>query len=152
MKTTKSPSLAEVAIRYKTKVSVNQMPRIKNSADVYEQLQKIYNKETVQHHEEVVILMLNTANLVLGWAKISFGGISSAIIDPRIVFQYAIKCNAVGIILSHNHPSGQTKPSTQDRLITKKISEGGKILDINLMDHIIYTEKEYYSFADEGEI
>jgi DNA repair protein RadC len=65
---------------------------------------------------------------------------------------YGPAAPGVGFSFNDYDPSGQTKPSTQDRLITKKISEGGKILDINLMDHIIYTEKEYYSFADEGEI
>lgn len=152
MKTKKSSNLAEVALRYKTKVPVSEMPRITKSADAFDVLSKIYDPNTVQHHEQAVVLLLNTANRVLGWTKFSVGGISSAVIDVRIVFQYAIKANAVGIILSHNHPSGQVKPSIQDQLITKKIAEAGQILDIKLLDHIVYSETEYYSFADQGEV
>ncbi|MCE3278048.1 MAG: repair protein [Bacteroidetes bacterium] len=152
MKTEVSPNLAEVEIIYKSKVNVNDRIKITRSADVYEALKNIYNPETVEHHEEFVLLLLNRALQVLGWAKISMGGITSTIVDTRIVFQYAIKANATGIMLSHNHPSGIVTPSEQDKQLTKKISEIGKLLEIQVLDHIIFTPDAYYSFADEGEI
>lgn len=148
----KSPSLSEVEISYKTKVKAKNRVKITKSQDLYEVLKNIYNPNTVEHHEEAVIILLNRGMQVLGWAKISQGGITHAIVDPRIVFQHAILANASAVVLSHNHPSGLTQPSTQDRDLTKKLVQGGKLLEIELIDHIIYTENGYYSFADEAEI
>ena len=91
--------------------------------------------------------------MVLGIASLFKGGVVGTIIDPRVIFQYALKTNAAQIILAHNHPSGNLKPSDADISITKKIKEGGIHLDINVLDHIILTvDERYYSFAEEGEL
>ncbi len=100
------------------------------------------------------MLLLNRANKVLGITTISEGGLSGTVTDVRLIYQYAIKGNACGIIIAHNHPSGNSNPSESDQKITQKIKEAGNLLDIQLLDHIILTpEKEIFrSLADEGQI
>lgn len=100
--------------------------------------------------EEFNILLLNRANHVLGWFNVSIGGVASTVVDPKVIFSVALKCNASGIILSHNHPSGNLNPSDADLNLTKKLNSGGKLLEINILDHLILTTDRYYSFADEG--
>lgn len=100
--------------------------------------------------EEFWVLFLNQSAKLIGKSKLSSGGISSAIVDIRILFKAAIENFATGIIIAHNHPSGNLKPSQQDLDLTKQILEAGKILDILLFDHLIITQNAYFSFADEG--
>jgi len=97
-------------------------------------------------------LYLNQANEVLGIKRISECGISSTLVDVRIVMQAALLCNASGIIVAHNHPSGNLKPSTADIKMTEQIKEASKIMSMALLDHIILTSDTYYSFADDGMI
>jgi len=150
MKIEKSPNLSEVAISYRTKVKAKDRLKVSSSFAANEVLKSIYDVEIVEHHEEFVILLLNRAMHVLGWVKTNVGGLSAILVDNRIIFQYALLANASAIILSHNHPSGIALPSEQDKAMTKKIVEGGKILEIAISDHIIYTTDNYFSFADEG--
>jgi DNA repair protein RadC len=96
------------------------------------------------------VLYLNRANNTIAWSKISTGGMSATVVDIRVIFATALKVGAQAIILSHNHPGGQLKPSTQDLAMTKRIVEGGKILDINVLDHLIITDGGYLAFSDEG--
>jgi DNA repair protein RadC len=95
-------------------------------------------------------MLLNRANKVLGIAQISQGGISGTVTDVRIILQYALKANASGIILCHNHPSGNTEPSESDLRITSKLKDAALVNDINLLDHLIITSEGYYSMADMG--
>ena len=95
-------------------------------------------------------MLLNRANRVLGLIDISLGGTAGTIADPKVIFAAAIKSNACGIILVHNHPSGNLKPSQQDLDLTRKIKAGGQLLDIVVMDHMIITSEGFFSFADEG--
>jgi len=101
-------------------------------------------------HEEFWILLLNRTNVILGKQKISTGGVSGTIADPKMIYKYAIDSMACAIVLCHNHPSGSVKPSNHDLNLTKKIAEAGKLLDISVYDHIIIGNKQYFSFADEG--
>lgn len=101
-------------------------------------------------HEEFWILLMNRSNKVIDKVKISQGGISGTIIDPRLIFKPALDFLSSSVILVHNHPSGNLKPSDADVAITKKLKKGGDILDIPVLDHVIVTEKYYFSFADEG--
>jgi DNA repair protein RadC len=101
-------------------------------------------------HEEFWIILLNKANMVIRKEMISRGGISATIVDSKIIFKLAIAHYACSIILCHNHPSGNLKPSDADISITRNIKEGGKLLDIPLLDHLIITENGFYSFSDEG--
>ncbi|MCP4551933.1 MAG: JAB domain-containing protein [Bacteroidetes bacterium] len=101
-------------------------------------------------YENFWILLLNTANKILKHIQISEGGVSGTIADPKKIFNIAIEHGSSGIILCHNHPSGNIKPSEADIKLTKKIIEGGRLLDINVLDHIIIGEETYFSFADEN--
>jgi len=100
----------------------------------------------------VKILLLNRANKCLGIFTVSQGGTTSTEVDAKLIFATALKCNAINIILAHNYPSGNLSPSGADTQLTKKLKEGGKLLNIDVLDHIIITEDGYYSFADEGKI
>ena len=101
-------------------------------------------------HEEFWIIFLNRANGIIGKQQISKGGMSGTVADPRMIFKAALDQKAASIILCHNHPSGNNQPSTADVQLTKNISEGGKVLEITVLDHIIVTQHGFYSFADEG--
>lgn len=101
-------------------------------------------------YEEFWVLLLNRANQVIKKVKISAGGVSGTVADPKLIFKYALDILASGIILVHNHPSGNLRPSQADIHLTNKIAQGGKLLDISVLDHLIFTNKSYFSFADEG--
>jgi len=100
--------------------------------------------------EEFWVLLLNRANNVMHKQKISAGGISGTVADPKLIFKYALEHAASSIILIHNHPSGNLNPSEADKLLTKKMKEAGKLLDISVLDHLIFTDSDYFSFADEN--
>ncbi len=121
--------------------------RIKSSKDVADIFQPILSDLA---HEEFWILYLNRSNKVISRMKLSQGGISGTVIDVRLILKKAVECLASGIILCHNHPSGNLNPSEADTKITKKIREAGTYLDVQLLDHLIISEKDYYSFADNG--
>ncbi len=101
-------------------------------------------------HEEFWILFLNRSNRVISRMKLSQGGVSGTVTDVRMVMKKAIEYLASGIIVCHNHPSGNLNPSESDAKITQKIKEAGSLMDIQLLDHLIISEKDYYSFADNG--
>jgi len=101
-------------------------------------------------HEEFWVLLLNRANGLIRKKRVSEGGVSGTVVDPKIIFKAALEELASGIILAHNHPSGNLTPSQADLDITRKIKEAGKHLDINLLDHLIVGGTSYYSFSDEG--
>ena len=124
-------------------------PKITGSKDVYDIMQPLLGSLP---HEEFWVLYLNNANKVLLKTQLSKGGITATLVDVRLLFKKAIEISAVAIIICHNHPSGKTEPSSQDKVLTKKIKEGGVSLDIKLLDHLIITEKSYFSFADNGKI
>ena len=102
------------------------------------------------NHEEFWILLMNHGGRLIKRLKISSGGVSQTLVDPKLIFKKALDCLASKIILVHNHPSGSLKPSYEDIGITKKLRQGGKLLDIMVDDHIIISENGYFSFSDEG--
>lgn len=101
-------------------------------------------------HEEFWIILLNRANVVMKKESISSGGVAGTVADPKIIFKKALEQLASSIILVHNHPSGNIKPSTADISLTRKMKEAGQFLDLPVLDHLIFTDNDYYSFADEG--
>jgi DNA repair protein RadC len=121
----------------------------KSSKNIFEYMQPILGDLL---HEEFWCIYLNQANKPIFKTQISKGGINTTIVDVRIIFKHAFEYNAVSIVLIHNHPSGNIKPSSQDFDITKSIIKGAKTLNINIIDHLIITQNNYYSFADEGEL
>ena len=120
-------------------------PKIKSSHDAYKVLKPTFNFE----HEEFWVLFLDNSNKVINRHQISKGGITSTVVDSRLIFKKALLTGAVAIIISHNHPSGSLKPSENDKKLTLRIKKASEIMDIKLLDHIIVTEKSYISFADE---
>ncbi|MDJ1478930.1 DNA repair protein RadC [Cytophagaceae bacterium YF14B1] len=101
-------------------------------------------------HEEFWVVLLNRSNIVMKKVQISVGGVSGTVADPKLIFKTALENLASSIILVHNHPSGNLKPSQADKDLTHKLKEAGKYLEIPVLDHVIITEKSYFSFADEG--
>ncbi len=146
----KQHEVAEIQLTYKSKVKASSRPKISNSGDVYSLLLGNWDDSKLEFVEQFKVMLTNRANRVLGIFELSSGGVSATVADPKLIFAAAIKANASGVILAHNHPSGTTQPSQSDIALTKKIKEGGKLLEIQLLDHIIVTPEGYYSFADEG--
>ena len=146
--------VAEVTLTYVTKVKPSERFVVSCSRDAHKIFFDSWNQNSIEHKESFKMLLLNRANKVLGITTISEGGLSGTVTDVRLIFQYAIKANASGIIVAHNHPSGNSNPSESDLKITQKIKEAGNLLDIQLLDHIILTPERdlYRSFADEGQI
>lgn len=141
---------SEVELIYKSKVKASERPQIKSSRDAYEILMRSWDEGKIEYVEQFNVLLVNRANKVLGLYKVSSGGISGTVADPKQIFTAALKANACGVFLSHNHPSGNLKPSRQDEELTRKFKEAGYFLDIKVLDHLIVTNESYYSFADEG--
>lgn len=144
--------VAEVQLSYKNSVSYKKRTKITNAKDAYKVMLKIHNDDTIDYTETFRVIYLNHANHVLGWRTISEGGLNSTYCDVRTILQGALLTNAVAIILAHNHPSGNVKPSMEDIKSTAQITKAAKLLDIMVLDHIIYTRENCYSFADDGEI
>lgn len=120
---------------------------IVSSQQAFEYLQSIIGDLT---HEESHFITLNQASKIIAHHKTSQGGMAGTVMDPRIILKQALMDGASKIILAHNHPSGNLHPSEADKTITKKIKESAKLMDITLLDHLIITQKSYFSFADEG--
>jgi DNA repair protein RadC len=142
-------NLAEIEVSYRTTVKASERRKITTSKDAESIFREIWS-DTMELKEEFHILLLNRANKVLGWYKVSEGGMSGTVVDPKLIFSTALKGLASSIILAHNHPSGNLKPSTQDIGLTKQLKQAGMLLEIPILDHLILTSEGYYSFADEG--
>lgn len=125
--------------------------QIKSSSDAYMFIRQFYGSD-LGIYESFFVLMLNRKNVTIGYAKISQGGVSGTVVDTKIIAKYVADSLANSIIIAHNHPSGNTEPSASDHEITTKVIEMLKYLDSKLLDHIILTEKGYYSFADSGKV
>jgi len=144
-------NISEVKLIYRTNVKASERLQIKCSKDAFDIFMENWDLDSIEHIEEFKLMLLTRSNKVLGIASISKGGISGTVTDVRIILQYAIKANASGIIICHNHPSGNAQPSESDLTITRKVKESGNVMDIQLLDHlIIVPEGTYYSMADEG--
>ena len=127
--------------------SVLEKPKISSSKDVYNIMQPILGDLP---HEEFWVIFVNNSNKVLAKTQVSKGGLTATIVDVRLLFKQALELAAVGVLVCHNHPSGKLTPSSADKQLTEKIKQAGITLDIKLLDHLIITEKAYFSFADEG--
>lgn len=141
--------LPEITLKYKADKEAKCVKIIdsKTSHDVF---RKVFDADTLEYNESVIALFLNRANNTIGWFKVSQGGIAGTVIDVRMILAVALKCGASSIIIAHNHPSGNLKPSQNDIAITKKLKESASLMDIILFDHLILTDESYYSFTDEG--
>lgn len=147
MKKEYKSSIPEISLQFKD--SGFKKTKITSSEDSFKYIRQFYESD-INIYESFFLLLLNRANNTIGWVKISQGGMTGTVADPLIIAKYAIDFMAKGIILAHNHPSGVLKPSNNDNELTKKIVQGMKLFDVNVLDHIILGDKEWFSFADEG--
>ncbi|MGB0929477.1 MAG: RadC family protein [Chitinophagales bacterium] len=123
--------------------------QIKGSNDAFELL---HPKIADLPHEEFWVIFMNRGNKIVSTERISIGGVAGTVADVKLIFKRALELTVSGMILAHNHPSGNLRPSQADIQLTKKMVEAGKLLEINVFDHVIVTDMGYYSFADEGGI
>jgi DNA repair protein RadC len=144
--------IQEVELIYKSKVKASLRPVVTSAKQAYDVLWQTWDKNKVELQEQFKVLLINRGGKAVGIYELSTGGVAGTVADPRLIFMAALKANACSIILAHNHPSSNLKPSRADEELTRKIKEAGKFLEINVLDHIIVTEEGYYSFADEGVI
>ncbi len=142
--------LKEISVSYTRKSG--RLTKISSSEQAFKVAKKVYKIDqcVMQLNEYFYLLLLNNNNQVLGYYKVSQGGITGTVADIRLIFATALKVAACGIIDIHNHPSGNLKPSQSDIKLTSKIKDAGKLLDIRVLDHLIITNQGYYSFADSG--
>jgi DNA repair protein RadC len=123
--------------------------KITSSKHAYEFIKQFYSDD-INIFESFFILLVNRNNTTTGFAKISQGGIVGTVVDIKLIAKYTVDSLASGVILAHNHPSGNTTPSEADKTITNKTIQALKLLDVAVLDHIILTEEDYYSFSDNG--
>jgi len=141
--------VAEISVSYRPAIA--NKPIIKCALDAYVVLREFFTPETIQVNEQFLVMYLNKANRVLGVYPAFVGGITSSIVDLRLILSIALKTLATSVVLCHNHPSGSLSPSKQDIDVTQRIKEAAKYLDIVVQDHLIVTfEQKYFSFADDG--
>lgn len=143
-------TLKEITVNYQPTTIVDS--NISCSQDAEKVLRSIYlnNKSEISLKEFFYILLLNRSNKVLGYYKLSEGGITGTIADIRLAFGIALKSACSGMIMCHNHPSGSLTPSNADKELTKRFTGAGRLLDVQILDHIIISEDSYSSFADLG--
>lgn len=142
--------VSELTISYKPKVKAADRYCIYSSEDAYKLLVKTaFNDDTLEYKEYVKLVLLNRANKVLGITTISEGGMTGVTVDIRLILQTALLAHSSNIILAHNHPTGNTEPSRCDDVLTEKVKEAAKQIDITLYDHLIIARDGYYSYADE---
>jgi len=136
-------------ITLKVSVSGQATEKIESAKDVQKFIKKIFDADTFNWQEEFILLCINQPGKIIGYYKISKGGLAATVADPRMIFTVALNTpGTTKIILSHNHPSGELKPSPEDIKLTHKIIAGGQILEIKVLDHIIVGQSGYYSFAE----
>lgn len=143
-------SITEVELVYRNKMKQQDRIKVAEASHAYDLLLSAWDMNKIELVEEFIILLLDRNKTCLGISKISSGGVTACVVDPKIVFATALKARACGLILAHNHPSGSIKPSMADETLTQKFKEAGKLLDISVLDHLIITPDSYFSFANDG--
>lgn len=141
----------EISIKYQGNFKMKQAPKITSSNSAVELLFESWDKDRIGLQECFKVMLLNNSNKVKGIFEVSSGGITGTLVDVRILFAVILKSLTTSIILAHNHPSGNLKPSEADKHLTQKIKNAGEFLDIKLLDHlIIIPDGDYFSFADNA--
>lgn len=140
--------LHEIEVTYKNPVRLHERPNISQSSDVAQVFRSSWDTGKIEYQEQFKVMLLNQASHVLGILEISSGGLNACAVDPKVIFGAALKAAATRIILAHNHPSGNLKPSKADEKITEKLCQAAKLLDMTILDHIILSKDHHFSFAD----
>jgi DNA repair protein RadC len=144
--------MPEISIKYKTGHIKKAL--VSSSIELYQIFKEMFDQDTIEYTESMVVLYMNNGNKTLGWTRHSSGGQAHTVLDVRIVLTEALLCGANTIAICHNHPSGQLYPSNEDEKITKRLKEACEILTMRLLDHIIIPGdlNGYYSFSDKGKL
>ena len=141
---------SEIQIRYKNKVPYGERVRIRHPHEAYQTIMHSWDINKIELVEQFKILLLDRGNNCLGFSEISSGGVTGSVADPKVIFSTLLQAKASAVILFHNHPSCNLEPSKYDIELTEKIWQGGKILDISVLDHQIVAPHGYYSFVENG--
>lgn len=145
--------LAEITVSYRTRVKARDRIRITNSQDAHKVLFQLWDTNTIEYQEAFYLLLLNKANAILGYKLVSIGGSAGTVVDIKQLLAIALVTNSAGIIMAHNHPSGNLQPSQADLDLTRKVKNACQFLDLALLDHVILSpDGAYRSFADEGDL
>ncbi|MBN8865536.1 MAG: JAB domain-containing protein [Sphingobacteriales bacterium] len=143
-------TVTEIEITYRNKRPARERPKLHTSEHAYQYLLDAWDLNKIELVEQFNILLLDRSMSVIGFSNLATGGVSTCIVDPKLVFATALKCRASGIIAAHNHPSGNLVPSKADMDLTEKLYRGGRLLDISVLDHLVLDNRSYFSFADHG--
>lgn len=143
-------NVAKVQLSYKPHFRAQERPQITTSRQAYDLLLANWDMELINFIEQAKMILLNRNNRVLGIINLSTGGGGSTVMDMRVIFATALKATATSIIVAHNHPSGNLRPSSEDIRITEKLKQAGKLLEIEVHDHLIVSENGYFSMAEEA--
>ena len=143
------PILHEVEIIYTAPILTDPVI-IKRSMDIYEILGKVIDKRKLDYKEMFFVLLLNRANYCIGYSVIGMGSTNGVVVNRKEIYQLALRTNASSIVVAHNHPSGNLKPSEQDIQITRTLKAGCDLLEMKLLDHLIISSNGYYSMSDDG--
>lgn len=144
--------VAEVQLSYKPHFKAQERPQITTSKQAYDLLMANWDMSLINYIEQAKMILLNRNNRVLGIINLSTGGGASTVMDSRVIFATALKATATSLIVAHNHPSGNLRPSSEDIRITDKLKKAGRLLEIEVHDHLIISENGYFSMAEEAMI
>lgn len=142
--------ITEVELIYRSKCKASERRSISSSSAAYQALMDSWDMNKIELQEQFKVMLLDRKNGCMGISTVATGGITSCLVDLKIVFATAIKASATKIILAHNHPSGNTVPSLEDKSLTERFAQVGMLLQLPVIDHLIVTKEGYTSFADEG--
>jgi DNA repair protein RadC len=143
-------TLEEIKVSYRSTIKAADRPEVKTSKDIAELLRKVWDDDAMELSEHCKIMLLNSSNRVMGIKTMAIGNIWRATVDTKLIFGIALKVPCSKIVLAHNHPSGNPRPSQQDISLTQDLVHVAKIFDMTILDHLIITRDTYFSFADEG--
>lgn len=143
-------NVSEVEIIYRNHTPIQNRISVTKSQTAYEILRNTWDENKIELLEQFKILLIDRNGSCLGISEVATGGVTACVVDPRVVFAIGLKSKASGLILAHNHPSGNLKPSEADLSLTQKFMKAGSFLDIAILDHLIITTNGYYSFTDNG--
>ncbi|GAB5527499.1 MAG: JAB domain-containing protein [Roseivirga sp.] len=142
--------VADIKISYHPKIKIRDCAKVKNGTDAATLFRENWDDTQIGFVEEMKVMLLNRGGRVLGIAAVSKGGMGGTYCDPKVIFCTALKAGASQIILAHNHPSGEIKPSQPDLRLTRKLCDGARLLELCVLDHIILTEDRHLAFSEEG--
>ncbi len=140
--------LPRIKVSFRDNVPASERPTVYDSRDVDRLIRPYF--EDIEYRESAMIMLLNRANKVLGYDILSVGGSCGTVVDIKLLMQTVLECHACGLVLVHNHPSGNLTPSEADKRLTKKVKKAAALFDVFLLDHMILTAEAYFSFANDG--